>query len=105
MGSFTNRDILDFATKLGLSTAKGLAKAGVKTVMDNVDAIHDEVVDTVDNLREKVTREVRFVELCLLVKPGFGDLVDKGMEPLKAFKRAVRETGLKSSKNSKGGNQ
>lgn len=107
MGSFTKKDILNFAMELGINTAKDLArsgiKTGIKTVRDNVDAIKEKVIGTVDDLQKSVNTEVEFIEFCLLAKPGFEKLVANGVDTLKAFKRAVREMKVESSKNEKGG--
>lgn len=107
MGSLTKKDILDFAMELASCTAKDLArvgiKAGIETVRDNVDAMKEKVVDAVDGLRETVNRQVDFIEFCLSVKPGFDGLVAKGVDPLKAFKRAVREMKVEPKVNTTGG--
>ena len=96
MASFTKKDLMVFFAEVGINAVKN-------RVSKAADIIYDKVDKAVSGVRDAADQELQFVELALSVKPRFEELLKEGVDPMRAFKRAVRELQTEVN-DEKGGN-
>jgi len=93
-----------------------MAESMLSRTMDRVNKVKDRVSDTVGDFQDRVTdrfnglqgvidQELKFVELVCSIRPRFNELVEKGIEPVKAFKRAARELKSETQENKEEGDK